>query len=80
MGLAHLLFWLELGIAGLYVGVFLAAFSFGAVSFTSVSCLHHPAASVLHNQSISQLHAPRGISRTVGTVSADLATNGGGDF
>lgn len=33
MGLAHLLFWLELGVAGLYLGVFLAAFAFGAVSF-----------------------------------------------
>ena len=51
----------------------------GRIFFWS-SEFHHPAASVLHNQSISKLHAPRGISRTVGTVSADLATNGGGDF
>ena len=31
MALAHLLFWLELGTAGLYIGVFMAAFAFGAV-------------------------------------------------
>lgn len=33
MALAHLLFWLELGVIGLYIGVFMAAFAFGAVSF-----------------------------------------------
>jgi hypothetical protein len=32
MAVAQLLFWLDLGVAGLYIGVFLAAFSFGAVS------------------------------------------------
>ena len=31
MGVAHLLFWLELGVTGLYTGVFMAAFAFGAV-------------------------------------------------
>ena len=51
MGLAHLLFWLELGIAGLYIAVFLAAFAFGAVSF----CLRFCQQSVvfaLHSKSI----------------------------